>query len=120
MYVLLFLASGNSILTVPFFRIMGMHAAFAVIARDPNDKVIELNYGRIKVGSALALKAWAIRVACSTAARMHEDFPGNFRIRACTILLSNPPLAFYLLRFVTLFIWIQLCNYLLDNQKKKE
>lgn len=72
---------------------MGMHAAFAVIARDPNDKVIELNYGRIKVGSALALKAWAIRVACSTAARMHEDFPGNFRIRACTILLSNPPLS---------------------------
>ncbi|KAG5516346.1 hypothetical protein RHGRI_037157 [Rhododendron griersonianum] len=42
-------------------------AAFAVLVRDNNGSVVEVNYGRIKVYSALAAEAWAIRVAVSMA-----------------------------------------------------
>ncbi|KAH7857179.1 hypothetical protein Vadar_009887 [Vaccinium darrowii] len=42
-------------------------AAFSVILRDFGGSVVEVNYGRIKVSSALAAEAWAIRVACSMA-----------------------------------------------------
>ncbi|KAI8554126.1 hypothetical protein RHMOL_Rhmol05G0073700 [Rhododendron molle] len=42
-------------------------AAFAVLVRDNNGSVVEVNHGRIKVSSALAAAAWAIRIAVSMA-----------------------------------------------------
>ncbi|KAI8547840.1 hypothetical protein RHMOL_Rhmol07G0226900 [Rhododendron molle] len=40
-------------------------AAFGVLARDYSGKMMEVNYGRIRVSSALAAGAWAIRVTCA-------------------------------------------------------
>ncbi|XP_058211842.1 uncharacterized protein LOC131324029 [Rhododendron vialii] len=41
--------------------------AFAVLVRDENGSVVEINHGRIKVSSALAAEAWAIWIAVSMA-----------------------------------------------------
>ncbi|XP_058198546.1 uncharacterized protein LOC131314069 [Rhododendron vialii] len=41
--------------------------AFAVLVRDDNGSVVEINHGRIRVSSALAAEAWAIRIAVSMA-----------------------------------------------------
>ncbi|XP_058223057.1 uncharacterized protein LOC131332777 [Rhododendron vialii] len=41
--------------------------AFAVLVKDENGSVVEINHGRIKVSSALAAEAWAIRIAMSMA-----------------------------------------------------
>ncbi|KAH7857525.1 hypothetical protein Vadar_013640 [Vaccinium darrowii] len=40
-------------------------AAFSIVVRDSVGRLISTNYGRIKVSSALAAEAWAIRVACA-------------------------------------------------------
>ncbi|KAF7140564.1 hypothetical protein RHSIM_Rhsim06G0091800 [Rhododendron simsii] len=42
-------------------------AAFAVLVRDENGSVVEINHGRIRVSSALTAEAWAIRIAVSMA-----------------------------------------------------
>ncbi|KAF7150802.1 hypothetical protein RHSIM_Rhsim02G0196000 [Rhododendron simsii] len=49
------------------FNPMDKTAAYAVLVRDENGSVVEINHGRIKVSSALAAEAWAIRVAVSMA-----------------------------------------------------
>ncbi|KAH7865880.1 hypothetical protein Vadar_012626 [Vaccinium darrowii] len=40
-------------------------AAFSIVVRDSEGRLLSTNYGRIRVSLALAAKAWAIRVACS-------------------------------------------------------
>ncbi|KAG5543967.1 hypothetical protein RHGRI_016647 [Rhododendron griersonianum] len=49
------------------FNPMDKSVAFAVLVRDSCGSVVEINHGRIKVSSALAAEAWAIRIAISMA-----------------------------------------------------
>ncbi|KAE9457406.1 hypothetical protein C3L33_10688, partial [Rhododendron williamsianum] len=43
------------------------HVLFRFLVRDSCGSVVEINHGRIKVSSALAAEAWAIRIAISMA-----------------------------------------------------
>lgn len=42
-------------------------AAFAVLVRNSDGAVVDINHGRIKVSSALAAEAWAVRIAVAMA-----------------------------------------------------
>ncbi|KAF7154740.1 hypothetical protein RHSIM_Rhsim01G0194100 [Rhododendron simsii] len=42
-------------------------AAFAVLVRNSDGEVMDINHGRIKVSSALAAEAWAVRIAVAMA-----------------------------------------------------
>lgn len=57
------------------FHLSDKRAAFGIMVPYSNGSVVEVNYGRIKVSSALAVETWAIRVACSMAkAEVWKEF----------------------------------------------
>lgn len=62
--------SGNvsllgSVSSTAAFSSKDKQVAFGVLARDYSGKMMEVNYGMIRVSSALVAGAWAIRVACA-------------------------------------------------------
>lgn len=71
----------------PFFP-SDRNAGFAVIVHDSRGEVLDVNYGRIKPLSTLAVEAWSISVACAMgAARGIDNFVTELKcqgaVRSC-------------------------------------
>ncbi|XP_058216651.1 uncharacterized protein LOC131327506 [Rhododendron vialii] len=60
--------------------------AFGVVVRDHSGSAQVWRYGQVKVSSALAIEAWALRIACGLA--MEYNFPSVILESDCKILIE--------------------------------